>query len=140
MKPRRLHSDTIFSIRTFSFGSTIGLVSVCDGRRHVNATPERSPGGAQRRLFLHSTPGQRRGLCLSEVCCWRGGLLGGHRGGQIFLRVGVVRLQFERFLKLGYRFIQITFLEKNHTEIIVSLGVVWTQLKILPILADGFIP
>ena len=36
MKPRRLHSDTIFSIRTFSFGSAIGLVSVCDARGAVN--------------------------------------------------------------------------------------------------------
>ena len=36
MNPRRLHSDTIFSIRTFSFGSTIGLVSVCDAPGAVN--------------------------------------------------------------------------------------------------------
>ncbi len=36
MNPRRLHSDTIFSIRTFSFGSAIGLASVCDARAGVN--------------------------------------------------------------------------------------------------------
>jgi hypothetical protein len=36
MNPRRLHSDTIFSINAFSFGSAIGLASVCDERTAVN--------------------------------------------------------------------------------------------------------
>jgi hypothetical protein len=36
MNPRRLHSDTIFSISTFSFGSAIGLASVCEAGAGVN--------------------------------------------------------------------------------------------------------
>jgi hypothetical protein len=36
MNPRRLHSDTIFSISTFSFGSAIGLASVCEEGAGVN--------------------------------------------------------------------------------------------------------
>src|SRR2546429_379119 len=35
MNPRRLHSDTIFSINTFSFGSGIGAVSFWEGRGKV---------------------------------------------------------------------------------------------------------
>ena len=36
MNPRRLHSDTIFSINSFSFSSAIGSSSVCDARGAVN--------------------------------------------------------------------------------------------------------
>ena len=36
MNPRRLHSDTIFSIKTFSFGSAIGSGSVRQSRGAVN--------------------------------------------------------------------------------------------------------
>jgi hypothetical protein len=36
MNPRRLHSDTIFSICKFSFGSGIGPISVCEAGAGVN--------------------------------------------------------------------------------------------------------